>query len=250
MPMKGDIKLEYEKMFFDTNVLVPARQIYLGSHTYEEEYGEGSDAGKPKVDGNHLSDVFNLNRCTNCVIDGFYICNSYMAPNSAGIYLKNCENCLISNNIIYNNFYGIFFEFSFLNDVIKNMIDGQSKSGIYLDSSDENLIYKNCIHNSGTNGISILDSSQRNYIRSNDISYNTLNAIKILTADYFDWVIGQNIILKNNICNNGEPCEQLGSFRNHWGANYWGESNNFILGLPPIWDKRPVSEKYKINCNE
>ena len=40
MPMKGDIKLEYEKMFFDTNVLVPARQIYLGSHSYEDEYGE------------------------------------------------------------------------------------------------------------------------------------------------------------------------------------------------------------------
>jgi len=40
MPIRGDIKLEYEKMFFETGLYVPTREIYLGSHSFEDEYGE------------------------------------------------------------------------------------------------------------------------------------------------------------------------------------------------------------------
>jgi len=40
MPIKGDIKLEYEKMFFDYGVHIPKRKIYMGSSFDDEEWGE------------------------------------------------------------------------------------------------------------------------------------------------------------------------------------------------------------------
>jgi len=40
MPIKGDVKLEYEKMYFDYGVHVPKRKIYLGSSFSDEEWGE------------------------------------------------------------------------------------------------------------------------------------------------------------------------------------------------------------------
>jgi len=42
MTIRGDIKLEYEKMFFDSNAHIPSRTVYIGSSAYDE-CGDGEN---------------------------------------------------------------------------------------------------------------------------------------------------------------------------------------------------------------
>lgn len=224
---------------------------------YAEEYGNGTDEGKPKVDGLGIKNVFLLGEnCFNIAIDGFEIINGSSTGDASGVWLKDCIGCKILNNTVRNSEYGIYLQSCEQGNTIKdNNIHSVDKDGIVVQNSRQyNYIHNNNIHDCGTNGIIIADAS-RNHIYSNTITDNSRCGVRVTSEPWNDFYRGNNEIINNIIENNGQVCEQWGSRGNNWNSNWWGEKvilrikiiffndNTFSeipINWPPIIDRSPL----------
>ena len=167
-------------------------------------------------------------------------------PGNAGIKLQYSTNNIISENTVdgYKNGYGIFFDYSSKNDLVKNQIsnnyyevlikDSNNNSirennistsinifmnptdqgmlesyGIRLQGSSNNAIISNLVLDC-PKGIRILSSSFHNIIENNFISDSRYNGLEFVeNANY-------NQVTANTIMNN-------------WaGINFWNSSDNIV----------------------
>jgi len=182
-------------------------------------------------------------------ISGFTIRNG--SP-FGGIMLHGARHSAIINNVVTNNWYGIYVHFSGSNIISENFILENRAGGVFLSFESEanvidgntvtlnwvgiemlydthetyegrNLIIGNAISNNSLCGIS-MGSTENNNITTNNIINNWVG-IKIDRS-------GGNSIYHNNFINNHEQAyvsDVYSSFNNAWddgypsGGNYWSD---------------------------
>lgn len=112
-------------------------------------------------------------------ISGFTVENA-TGSYRAGICLYGANYCNISQNNVSNNDYGIYLDSSDNNIIIGNTISNNSLIGVSLFCYDEgNVIVDNTIINNSCAGIKLENMSNYNLIEHNYIGYNGDN--------YFEW---------------------------------------------------------------
>ena len=110
-------------------------------------------------------------------ISGFNISGATIF--SSGIQLYQVENCNISNNILFGNFYGILLYMANNNTLSDIYIFNNSISGAYLLYSDNNTISYNTISSNNWTGVTFYYSNN-NTIFNNTISGSLLSGIYLM----------------------------------------------------------------------
>jgi parallel beta-helix repeat protein len=112
----------------------------------------------------------------------------------AGIYLFSSHN-VIANNILSFNYYGAIAVNSVGNIINDNIIGSNIKRGIYLESSDNNIVTNNTVHfNHSSGGISLRGTSSNNIITNNIAESNSGYGIILVHSN-------DNNSIKNNSLN-------------------------------------------------
>ncbi len=214
---------------------------------------EGENRDNTVIDGNHIEkDVINI-QSENVIIRNFYITNctlitnlvkyqgifinasnvtienNYIVKNEwTGLKINNDKNnCIIRNNVFYDNeFYNIFI-YGNNNSIIFNDMDGM----VVIHGGKNNNISNNYFHDSPYLGVWV---STNNNIISNNYIVNISNAIRIddiynvITRNYLEdnknGIVlegGYNMILNNHIENCRTAIKKP-------GYNNFIEKNNFI----------------------
>jgi parallel beta-helix repeat protein len=125
--------------------------------------------------------------------------NNIIYNNAYGIYVQNCYEINVSDNKVFCNLkYGIFFYGRDKNTINRNLINNNLESAVYLEFSKDNIILRNDGCFNGINGIILFYFSINNTIVENNISFNRGDGIKIRYGSNF------NIILMNSINNNND----------------------------------------------
>ncbi|HOW14260.1 NosD domain-containing protein [Methanosarcina sp.] len=147
----------------------------------------------------------------------------------SGIYLYQCSNCVIENNKVMNNGYGIRLTSSSKCKVSKNTVTDNEVYGICFGSSSKNTISGNTAYNS-SRGI-YLGSSDYNTISGNSV---TLNSI----IGFFECSLCDHNTVYNNYFNNTNLTIKSGPGNSYnitktagtnivggpyIGGNYWGK---------------------------
>jgi len=126
-------------------------------------------------------------------ISGFSISGAGGYPNS-GIYLNGVEGCIIENNNLSNNYYGIKLYISSYNTLTGNNASN-NYFGIWLESSsDYNTLNDNIASNNYFWGID-LDSSSNNTLAGNNAESNKYYGIFLSSSS-------NNTLIGNNASNN------------------------------------------------
>ncbi|KAF5416245.1 MAG: Cell surface glycoprotein [Candidatus Methanogaster sp.] len=138
----------------------------------------------------------------NVTIGGFGVTGS----NNHGIYLEEVEGCVVANNIVSNNRYGIGMENSDHNDLSGNTANANEREGIILRHSRYNTLSNNNVFKNKV-GINVLHSSQYNEVSNNTASNNSVGIEQALSDN--NNLMG-NVISKNRYgiflykCNSNE----------------------------------------------
>ena len=159
-------------------------------------------------------DVVFLSGVTNCkvrdlAIDGNKI--DYTSNNSC-IYLSTASNNIITGNICYNNYYGVFLPYNASNNVIMGNACNNNNVGIYLSSSNvnNNTIAGNTCSNNSSYGINLYRSGSNNTITGNTCN-DSQYAITLNSSS--------NNTITGNTCNNS-----------YNGITLTSSSNNTVTG--------------------
>ena len=143
------------------------------------------------------------------ILQGFSISG---ATSARGIYIQNAMNCLIQNNIIFNNNYGITITDSSNNQIINNTItpapSGSSRTGIqegsFTGTTSGNQILNNNLSNLRY-GIDILGmgSTVYPYTATNPILGGLISGNTITNSTYGVRIgYANNKVISNNIITN------------------------------------------------
>jgi len=124
-------------------------------------------------------------------VSNFTIQGTYL---DYGIYIHESKFCIVDNNRIENNSYGIVSYNSSFIKILHNGITDNKGDGVAFFPSDNSIIEKNYIMYNGRNGISMGDS-QNSIIRNNQIQSNGEYGIKFYFSD--NLTITNNIIYEN-----------------------------------------------------
>lgn len=130
--------------------------------------------------------------------------NASKTAESAGIYLQNCSNINIIENIIYNNNHGIYLKDSKFNNLSKNAVFNNDL-GILLDNSNNTNLIGNDVYGNEFSGISI-KFSENNNITNNSASdnlngflmENAMNFTLMGNKAYVNKYSGYNLISSEN----------------------------------------------------
>jgi len=213
------------------------------------ELGNGSDTGKPFIDGEGKNYVF-LFDAENITLDGFHIENkggtgndiiditkiadgSIISNNDLSntsmcfIYVKKSSNNKIINNTISHSLMGpgIMFYKGTSDNIVRGNVISDCEDGIVLWDSDHNLIERNIIQNCRRFGID-------NTYKNNTIQYNLFKDNLVGYQTYFGM---HSTITYNNFINNQVHAQFLNSrlrylITNKWIGNYWDRGR--ILPYP------------------
>jgi len=139
-----------------------------------------------------------IDNCDKNVIDN----NTFNYNYYAGLRIDRSENNTISKNVAnFNIEMGIMFWFNNTNNcVLENDIKFNQADGMILWLSDNNTIRGNTIKNNTQNGIS-LSFSDYNFITGNTVENSSVNWFGILIYNSTNNVIKENIV--NNILGDG-----------------------------------------------
>jgi parallel beta-helix repeat protein len=240
---EGDTVIVFEGTYYE-NVKVETKSIKLF----------GNDKNKTIIDGREITDVIVIT-VDNVEISEFTIQNSENYSDGIRILYSNYNK--IYNNIIINNFRGIFLDYDGIekkgsnNNKIYNNIIKYNTLGITVSSgwfeggkkSSANSINNNIISNNTDFGIFL--SGNGNIISNNIISDNSLKYGFIYGGIGLFWA-SNNIILNNNFLNNNNGITLLwltincflqknnffnnfcnayfwNAFFNHWIKNFWDD---------------------------
>jgi parallel beta-helix repeat protein len=187
------------------------------------------------------------------VVQGFTIQNSTFVPGHVGAGIDiNTDNVLIKENIIKDNFKGIYIHWSNHciiedNDIRNNSVGislynedystisynhiSLNIDGIEISDSNSNLITLNEITENDGVGISLYSPTNTSILQNN-ITGNDVGGI-------FLSVSNKNSIQQNNIYKNGinnvsafsimffSLLTKSRPFDNSWDGNYWGQASQF-----------------------
>jgi parallel beta-helix repeat protein len=212
----------------------------------------GSGAGTTTIMGlgnNHVVEGIGL---ANVTVGGFTITGS--GDSASGVYLDECRNVILSNNIIRDNgnsttSNGIFLQNASEALIEKNIITGNASSGITISQKAAAIVRNNIVAQNGNSGISKGYGNRVSYIINNVVDRNG-------NHNWGDSGIatGSNDIVANNIVtNNGGDNPNAGtsvgiyiiipsgypaptptlSYNNVWN-NYQGEYTNINPGSGDI----------------
>ena len=154
------------------------------------------------------------------------ISNNIILNNYKGVYIgEDSKNNNVSLNTVSNNLYGIATSHSDTNYISKNNISLSSFYGIYLSVSDTNIIFDNTVSYSDFYGIRI-KSSDNNKVFDNLVVMNK-------GGIYLCCGSGNNMIYYNTLKQNSEWNARddvinqwdNGSFGNYWD-DYTGVDND------------------------
>jgi parallel beta-helix repeat protein len=191
-----------------------------------------SESGNPddtiitaKSSDNHVISL----QANNVKISGLEITgtkNSY-----AGIYLSECNNCIIENNKILNNGYGIYLLNSKGNKLSNNVIVNNEENGILLSISANNTIFGNTASDNKDTGIHI-STSDGNTLTGNNISSNDVYGLfvcpesddNLIYNNYFNNTV--NAEIQNGVGNAYNTAKTEGGNivgGSYLGGNFWAE---------------------------
>jgi len=194
------------------NAASPGDTIIVGEGTYYENLVVNvsgivlrSEMGAEKtiIDGNSTGTVVEIS-ADNVTIEGFTI-----RGGNTGLYIHSSNNTLHENNIVNNNYDGIYLYYSSNNTIYGNNITNNGDDGIFLRGSSSNVISGNNITNNYA-GIHLYSSSN-----------NTISGSKIANnkRGIYLYYSSSNVISGNNITNNVDA-----------GIDFSDSSNNTIVG--------------------
>ncbi len=265
----GDTIEVFSGTFNEHGINITENGISLIGMPYD--LGNGSDTGKPFINGQGLDYVIEIT-ASNVTVTGFRIENRggywniiLIGPKASGCVISNntlryagnsimdCESSYskITNNTLRDagGLYGILIGYNY-NTITDNIIDNCPR-GISLGwgGASFNIIRRNRISNCSDFGIDV--GGTGNLIQFNTIE-NTNYGLHIYVASF-------TRIKQNNFINNNRQAgfdQSLGfTSGNHWAQNYWGRprllpypivGTVFVL-LPWVqFDWRPASQPYNI----
>ena len=183
--------------------------VYTGTYTENVNVAKQliikSESGNPDdtivLAADHYDHVFYVT-ADNVTISGFGVSGS----NNYGIYLEEVEECVVANNIVSNNRYGIGMENSDHNDLFNNTANANEWDGIILRHSRYNTLNNNNVFKNKV-GINVLHSSQYNEVSNNTASNNSVGIEQALSDNNN---LTGNVISKNRYgiflykCNSNE----------------------------------------------
>jgi parallel beta-helix repeat protein len=168
-----------------------------------------SESSNTIIEAKNITDDVITVTANKVAISGFTIRNS----EANGIYLDAVEGCNLSGNNIYSTRYGTHLLSSDGNTISHNMVNLNDNSGIFLESSNDNLILNNTANsNKQYQGIS-LRSSNYNIIDMNNASDNMKTGIMLLESN-------NNTIKNNKINNNFADGIYIATFSHHGTIRY------------------------------
>ena len=210
--------------------------IYVNSGTYTENIkinksinliGENKETTIIHgIKGNNIIKISKevpLDYISNVSISGFKITQTPI-KNYIGVFAEYANNCKITDCIIKDCSYGIWMKQTDTSIISDNTIEN-SGTGILLSLySEDNTIKDNIIINNNI-GITLQDYSNNNIIQSNDV---------VEHSKYGLWVLGNcnsNLIYHNDLYNNEKNANDEGSntYDNGYpsGGNYWDDYNGY-----------------------
>ena len=188
--------------------------------------------------------VFNVT-ADSVTISGFKITG---AASKSGIFLEGVKDCIVTNNILLKNNYGISLKRSSNNKLENNMVNSNNW-GVFLGQySNDNTLSNNIINSNRYMGI-YLQKSKRNDLIFNKIMGNKYGIYLYEFSNY-------NILSNNNISYNEEGIH-VGSSQNNTISNNLlsNNKNDIIANQYPINNisnntvlskKEPIIEGYTL----
>jgi parallel beta-helix repeat protein len=266
----GDTIEVYSGTYYENGIWITKEGISLIGMPFE--LGNGSDTGKPFINGQGRDDVVDV-KAPNVTITGFHIENRGEGYWCIIIILRNSDGCVISNNTLCYTQNSIIGSASNNTKIINNTIRyADVRYGICLSPYDNNLVSDNVIDHCPT-GICFIGGVHNTILRNHisncsefgiDIAGSGMNIIQFNTIENNNYglhiyVASFNRIKQNNFINNTRQAgfdQSLGfTSDNHWAQNYWNRPR--ILPYPIVgtvfvimpWvqlDWRPAQEPYDI----
>jgi parallel beta-helix repeat protein len=129
-----------------------------------------------------------------------------------GIHLYRVENCVISDNVCFDNGIGIHLTYSH-NNVIMNNNVSNNQWGCYLHESNGNQIVGNIASNSSSSAGICLAFSSYNKVLNNTANQNDSEGIELLERGTTNNLIAHNILCSNRL----------------YGIHLFAADNNSIL---------------------
>ncbi len=153
-------------------------------------------------------------------------CTLYNSGNNwddAGIKLAtDVDNGQLINNIIHDNYIGIYLESSDNNTISGNIISNSIDNGLVIANSYNNTISGNTAKYNG-NGINLLETE--NNIVSGNIMLNNGGGIGLGNTNY-------TMILNNTVKHSsGEGISCTGSSNNNWISNNYVDNNTWGMSF-------------------
>jgi parallel beta-helix repeat protein len=148
---------------------------------------------------------------------------------TSGIDIDLSSSNIVSDNVINSNSRkGIFLRDTFNNSIINNVINSNSDDGINLLRSPRNNVSDNIVTSNSDSGIAF-SSSNNNSISNNTISSNLEDAISLYSSE--DNTIYNNTMYKGGIYIQGDQLE-------HWNSHNIDTSNE-LNGKPvQYWNNK------------
>ncbi|MCK4445256.1 MAG: right-handed parallel beta-helix repeat-containing protein, partial [Thermoplasmata archaeon] len=209
----------------------PGDTIHVYSGTYYENVRVykylsliGEDRNTTIVDGNGLYDVVKVTADW-VNISSFTIRNSGTDWMDGGISLEYAQNCSIRNNTLLENEIGVVSRFSNNTSFLDNNVSGRDYYGIYLASSNNNVIVNNIISSESQSYSIYVAGSHNATVINNTISGRDLG---IFLSGSESSRILMNVMIDNGI--------YVGGRIEHWNTHTI-DSSNTVNGKPVIYWK-------------
>ena len=197
---RDDFCLAIGKVVNSASIIVVNPGTYYENLVINKEISILSKSGNPEDTiiksgpNSTSSDVFKVTS-DNVTIRGFSIEGARYYDPLSGIHLENADNCFIANNILSDNWEGIYLKNSSGNILVNNIVKSNSGYGFYLLKSRNNTFAQNKV-NSNDDGGFYLKNSKNNVFKSNNVSTSEGYGFHLSSSS-------NNSILSNNISENG-----------------------------------------------
>jgi len=172
-PWDGSIEYPYRNIQDGINASSNSDTIFVFNGTYQEHITistkinlQGENSKTTIIEGQYQGIVVSI-LSDSVSISGFTIEKAGFSPYQPypGISLSNAKHCLITNNIISTNWYGIIVDSSSDSHLFNNIIDNSYETGL-LTQNSKNLILEQNTFTNRSNGMSIEDCTNLEIINN------------------------------------------------------------------------------------